>query len=89
MGEVSAATKDAAEYVRRESRPFLLECETTRLGKLKQGQGDLRTPAEMAELATRDPLKNVHVSPERRLILEAQVEAAIEAALAAPDALWR
>ena len=63
--------QEASEYVRRESRPYLLECMTTRLSKHKQGQGDIRSKEELAELALRDPL----LQEERRLGLsQAQVE---------------
>ena len=55
---VMQAAGEAAEYVRRESRPYLLECMTTRLGKHKQGQGDIRSKEELAELAKRDPLSH-------------------------------
>jgi len=37
--------------------PMLLNCKTTRLGRHKQGQGDLRTKEELERLAERDPLK--------------------------------
>lgn len=49
----------AADYVRRESSPFFLECGTARLSKHKQGQGDLRAPEEMERLARLDPLRDV------------------------------
>ena len=53
---VMAAAQGAAQIVREEGRPFMLECMTTRLGKHKQGQGDIRSKEELAELAKRDPL---------------------------------
>ena len=64
----------AIDYVRRESRPFLLECDTTRLGKHKQGQGDLRTKEEMETLALRDPLRGIVPTPE----MEAEIDQIIE-----------
>ena len=60
---VKAAAEEAVDYVRRESRPFLLDCDTTRLGRHKQGQGDLRTKEEMDFLALRDPLRGVEFAP--------------------------
>ena len=70
--------QEASEYVRAESRPYLLECITTRLGKHKQGQGDIRSKQEIAELAKRDPL----LYEERRLgidpVLKAQLLAEAE-----------
>ena len=80
-----AAAHRAAAYVRRESRPFLLECETTRLGKHKQGQGDLRTKEEIATLAERDPLRNISVDSETRQALEIQINEIIEAVLKSAD----
>ena len=93
VADVRESASDAAEYVRRESRPYLLECMTTRLSKHKQGQGDIRTPEEIAELAKRDPL----LYEERRLGIDAELKeqllaaaqkevlAAINAAKAAPS----
>jgi len=60
---VKEAAEEAVDYVRRESRPFLLDCDTTRLGRHKQGQGDLRTKEEMDFLALRDPLRGVEFAP--------------------------
>jgi TPP-dependent pyruvate/acetoin dehydrogenase alpha subunit len=62
----------AIGYLRTHSKPFLLECDTTRLGRHKQGQGDLRGKDEIAELAKRDPLKDV--APEEREQIEAEVQ---------------
>ena len=82
---VQRAAEQAVAYVRRESRPFLLDCDTTRLGKHKQGMGDLRGKEEMAELSLRDPLREVAVDPEVRRALEAEIEAIIQEVLASPD----
>ena len=86
-GNDVAAVRDAAEYgvnyVRQHSVPFMLECDTTRLGKHKQGQGDLRSVAEMTELTMRDPLHNVDRSLYRDA--EEQVAQAIEAAMRSSD----
>ena len=54
--EVARAVAAASEVVRRESRPFLLECDVERFSWHKQGQRDLRTPEEMAEVYKRDPV---------------------------------
>ena len=49
----------------------MLECDTTRLGRHKQGQGDLRSKDEIACLAERDPLKDV--TQDERQGIEARV----------------
>lgn len=72
---VHQATKYALTRIREEMRPFMLECNTTRLGRHKQGQGDLRSKEEVAKLAERDPLRNVTL--EEREPIEAQVNAII------------
>ena len=77
------AAKYAVGYVRQHSVPFMLECDTTRLGKHKQGQGDLRPAEEMTALAKRDPLRNVDRSLYRDA--EEQVAQAIETAMRSPD----
>lgn len=43
-------------FVRSDSKPYLLEMNTTRLCCHKQGQGDIRSKEEIAKLAERDPL---------------------------------
>lgn len=54
---VQARTREVVElYVRPESKPLLLEMNTTRLCCHKQGQGDIRSKEEIAKLAERDPL---------------------------------
>lgn len=77
--EVHLAAEDAVEWVRTERRPFMLECDTTRLGRHKQGQGDLRTKEELARLAERDPLRNIKV--EERQGIEARVRKLVQEAL--------
>ena len=68
---IQEAVNLAADWIRHSPRPYLLECMTTRLSKHKQGQGDIRPPEELAELALRDPL----LQEERRLGLsQTQVE---------------
>ena len=71
---VMEVARRAIAYVRREQRPFLLDCDTTRLGRHKQGMGDLRSREEMAALALRDPLRAHAVSPERQAALMEQIE---------------
>ena len=73
--EVHEWAKEAIDLVRRERRPVMLECNTTRLGRHKQGQGDLRGKDEIAELALRDPLRGASV--EDRLPFESQIDAII------------
>ena len=77
LAAVMAAARRATDYIRAESRPFLLECETARLGRHKQGMGDLRGKEEIALLSERDPLRNVVVDPEVRVALEAELDAII------------
>ena len=64
----------AVNYVRTKSLPFFLECNTTRLGRHKQGQGDLRTREEMEQLATQDPLRGLESPPG----LADEIEAVIQ-----------
>ncbi len=68
------AAKEAVKYVREQSKPFLLECDTIRLGKHKQGQGDMRTKEEKAALALRDPLRGIAIPPQ----LQGEVEELVE-----------
>lgn len=77
----------AVGWVRENSRPYYLECDTTRLGKHKQGMGDLRTKEEMTELAKRDPLLKLNLSDEKRREINEKVNAVIARARAAPDAI--
>ncbi len=71
---VLKAAREAVDYVRSQSKPFLLECDTIRLGKHKQGQGDMRTKEEKSRLAGRDPLRGIAIPPE----LEREVEELVE-----------
>lgn len=79
------AAVEAVAYVRSQSRPFLLECDTTRLGLHKQGQGDIRTKEERAELALRDPLRSVSFEPDVRERLQAEIDKIIEDVLKSAD----
>ena len=83
---VKDATMQAAAYVRQRSAPFLLVCDTARLGRHKQGQGDLRSPQEMAELTLRDPLKDV--TDEDRRFMEAQIDEIVRRIEADPEPLF-
>ena len=68
---------DALRYMREGRCPFLLECHTTRLGRHKQGMGDLRSADEMAALALRDPLRGIPARPD----IEEEAAGIIRAAL--------
>ena len=82
---VTGAASRAVAYLRAESRPFLLVCDTTRLGRHKQGQGDGRSKEEMAKLAERDPLLRLDIPEERRAAIRAKVDEVIERARRAPE----
>jgi len=56
VAEVFDAVLSASKWIREQSQPLFLECDTTRLCWHKQGQRDVRSPAELGELAKRDPL---------------------------------
>ena len=84
-GAVKAAAEYAVEYVRRESKPFLLDCDTTRLGRHKQGQGDLRSVEEKEALALRDPLLHAIFEPAIIEAFKAAINHIIEEVLAGPD----
>ncbi len=62
--QVLHAAKYATAYVRSQSKPFLLECDTIRLGRHKQGQGDIRSKEEKEALALLDPLRDIPIPPE-------------------------
>ena len=74
---VLQAAEYAVGYIRSKSRPYFLECNTTRLGRHKQGQGDLRTREEMEQLAELDPLRGLEAPPS----LVAEIEGIVERAL--------
>lgn len=59
VAAVLQAAESAVAYTRRESAPFLLECDTVRLGRHKQGQGDIRSKEEKEMLWRRDPLRGL------------------------------
>lgn len=76
----------AVDYVRRRSQPFLLVCDTTRLGRHKQGQGDLRSPEEKVELALRDPLRDM--TDEERQPIEDAIDELIKGVQVDPEPLF-
>mgnify|MGYP001608533251 CR=1 FL=1 len=86
LDEVLAAATAAAEYVRRESVPFLLECDTTRFSWHKLGQRDTRRPEEMAELYKRDPVPHTAAllgyGPEKQAAVLAAATATVLAVVA-------
>ena len=84
--EVTKAALKAADYVRMKQRPFLLECDTTRLGRHKQGMGDLRTAEEMERLRQRDPLKDINFEPSLIASIKAEIEETIAQVQAGEDA---
>ena len=75
---VQAAAERIVEWVRKEQRPYFLECDTTRLGRHKQGMGDLRSKEEMKTLALRDPLRNIMVAPERWAAIQEEIDGIID-----------
>ena len=82
---IQSAAQVAVDYVRRESRPFLLDCDTTRLGRHKQGQGDMRTKREMEFLALRDPLQAAMFDTEEAREMAAEIDLIIAEVQAGPD----
>ena len=82
---VVEAARAAISYVRSASRPFLLDCDTTRLSRHKQGQGDLRTKEEMKELALRDPLRHAVFAPGARQVMELEIDRIVTAVLQGAD----
>lgn len=85
VNDVMEAVEAYSYYVRVKSKPFFLECDTTRLSRHKQGQGDIRTKEEIEKLAERDPLLRMEGSLEMASRVEVQVRAVIERAQAAPN----
>lgn len=89
VDEVFTAVKAAAERVRNESRPYLLEFSTTRLCWHKQGQRDVRSTEELAELAKRDPLlyeeRRLRIPEEYKQKVFQAAQAEVMAAIAAAE----
>lgn len=73
---VRIAAGNVADYVRRERKPFFLQCDTVRLGRHKQGMGDLRTREQLAELWKLDPIareaQRLGLSPEEMVRVQFQ-----------------
>lgn len=92
-GNDAELVKDAAQravgYIRKYSKPYFLDCDTTRLGRHKQGMGDLRTKEEMAVLSLRDPLKDVDFDSDIARGFRAEIDATIKDVLAGPDPIMK
>ena len=71
----------SVKYVREHSAPFFLECTTARLGKHKQGMGDIRTREEMAGLWANEPLLRVQISDARKMGIAVEVAEIVNRAL--------
>ncbi len=84
---VQRAAEKAVDYVRQESKPFFLVCGTTRLGKHKQGMGDMRGESEMRVLNWQDPLNpnNVTFDPSLVEAYTTEIDALIASILEGPD----
>ena len=89
LGAVVDTARAAAHYVRANSRPMLLECTTARLGRHKQGMGDIRSKAELEVLSQQDPLRRIDVAPDVREHLQREIESVIQEVLAGPDPVLR
>ena len=83
---VAGAVSYAAERVRSESKPILVECDVERFSWHKQGQRDIRGPEEMARLYQRDPVpytaKLLGLSPAEDAALLAKVTETVRAVVA-------
>ena len=79
LAHVSQVVARAIHEVRWNIVPAILEVSTQRLGRHKQGMGDLRTKEEMAALWARDPLRGVEID-------YTEIDGILAAALAMPDA---
>ena len=71
VDEVCSRVKYAMKRIRETSKPFFFECATNRLGRHKQGMGDLRSKEEMARLWAQDPLRDM--TAEERQEAETEV----------------
>ena len=86
--EIREVAGEAIEYVRREQKPVLLDCDTTRLGRHKQGQGDMRDKDEMELLSMRDPLRGVEFESGLVEEIGAEIDRVIAEVQAGPDPSW-
>lgn len=82
---VTALAQEGITYIRHHSKPFLLECETARLGRHKQGMGDIRTKTEMEALMAHDPIRKISLDASIMASLKKQVDDAVAFALASPN----
>ena len=86
IDDVEQAAAEAINYVRRKSAPFLLECDTIRLGRHKQGQGDIRTKEEKEQLALRDPLLQMQFEQALTQRMKQEIDEIVDRVLASPGA---
>ena len=86
---VKSTATYAINHVRSKSKPYLLDCDTTRLGRHKQGMGDLRTKELMETLSMRDPLRDVVFEPEVAEGFKAEIDRIIAEVLAGPDPIMK
>lgn len=96
VGEVTAAASRLVKSMRKTPAPAILECRTTRVrGHFEGDRQDYRDSAEIAQLDARDPLRlaaevlaELGVTQDRlseiAATVDTEIEAAVEAALAAP-----
>ncbi|HEV2139033.1 MAG TPA: thiamine pyrophosphate-dependent dehydrogenase E1 component subunit alpha [Nitrososphaerales archaeon] len=92
IDEVIRHANEAADTIRTSSRPFGLICDTTRLLMHKIGQGDVRTPEQIAQLARRDPIvyleRKLGISESQKMeaenVAQSSVNKAIDSAHKAP-----
>ena len=83
---VLEAAANAVNFVRSKLQPYLLDCSTYRLGKHKQGQGDLRSKDEIAKMWDQDFSRKVDFSRDWWARIEAKVDDVIARARAMRDA---
>lgn len=76
---VASVAERACGYIRSHHGPLLLECHTERLSCHKFGQGDARTPAELARAYERDPLRGIEIPDDIRDRVDAAIAAALQA----------
>lgn len=94
---VYAAAGEAVARARRGGGPTLIECKTYRHFGHTASSADLRSPVEVAAWKERDPLVQLErrydaldaAAPDRRRALDAELDAAIERAIAEAEAAPR
>ncbi len=89
ISEVIAAAKAGLECIRVTQRPYFIECNTERLCWHKQGQRDIRSAEELAQLEKGEPIRALEeklgkeINPqETRAEVNAQLDEAFSRALA-------